>query len=189
MFMLRNAVPADLPALYALIETSVRELSRGYYTERQIESALRHVFGPDTRLIADRTYWVVTTGDEQQIVAAGGWSRRRTLYGSDQFKAATDPLLDPATEAARIRAFFVHPLWARRGLARMLYTRCARDAAAAGFRALELGATLPGEPLYTALGFRPLERTAVALPDGEALPLVLMRRTLDPAEDIPPGFT
>lgn len=177
-FALRRATPADVPALHALIDASVRALSRGYYTERQVESALRHVFGPDTRLIADGTYWVATAAPDETIVAAGGWSKRRTLYGGDQFKEAEDPLLDPAAEPARIRAFFVHPDWARRGLARMLFDRCAADATAAGFRALELGSTLPGEPLYRALGFVPLETTDVAMPDGEVLPIIRMRRPL-----------
>ena len=93
-------------------------------------------------------------------------------------KGETDPLLDPTTEAARLRAFFVHPAWARRGLGRQLFDRCAEDAARAGFRALELVATLPGEPLYLALGFVPLERTVVALPDGQELPVIRMARPL-----------
>src|SRR5262249_26705507 len=93
-------------------------------------------------------------------------------------KGAEDPLLEPATEAARIRAFFVHPAWARRGLGRQLFERCAEGAALAGFRILELMATLPGEPLYRALGFAPLERTVVPLPDGESLPVVHMARPL-----------
>jgi GNAT superfamily N-acetyltransferase len=178
VFTLRRATIDDVPALLALIDASVRALSRGYYTERQVESALRHVFGPDTRLIADGTYWVLARDDGGGIVAAGGWSERRTLYGGDQFKGAEDPRLDPATEPARIRAFFVHPDWARRGLARQLYERCAEDARAAGFRAFELGATLPGEPLYRALGFTTIEPTEAMMPDGERLPLLRMGRPL-----------
>ena len=177
MHRLRLATPADIPELARLIEQSVRALSVGYYTGPQVESALRHVFGPDTQLIADQTYNVVE-GEAGALVAAGGWSRRRTLYGGDQMKGETDPLLDPTTEAARLRAYFVHPAWARRGLGRRLFDRCAADAARAGFRALELVATLPGEPLYLALGFVPLERTAVALPDGQELPVVRMARPL-----------
>jgi GNAT superfamily N-acetyltransferase len=174
---LRLATCDDIPRLHGLIEQSVRALSVGYYTGPQVESALRYVFGPDTRIIADRTYYVIEGGDGG-LAAAGGWSRRRTLYGGDQMKGAEDPLLDPTSEPARIRAFFVHPAWARRGLGRRLFDRCAGDAAAAGFRSLELMATLPGEPLYRALGFTPVERVTASLPDGETLPVVRMARPL-----------
>jgi GNAT superfamily N-acetyltransferase len=176
----------DIPELGQLIEQSVRALSVGYYTAPQIESALRHVFGPDTQLIADQTYYAVEaqTGG---LIAAGGWSRRRTLYGGDQMKGATDSLLEPTTQAARLRAFFVHPAWGRRGLGRQLYDRCAADAARAGFRTLELLATLPGEPLYLALGFVPLERSVLALPDGEMLPVVHMARPLSVSATAEPG--
>lgn len=186
MFSLRLATPDDTPRLQDLIEQSVRGLSAGHYSDRQVESALRYVFGPDTQLIADRTYYVIEHA-AGELVAAGGWSRRRTLYGGDQMKGTEDPLLDPGTEPARIRAFFVHPAWARRGLGRQLFDRCAADAARAGFRALELVATLPGEPLYRALGFEPLERSAAALPDGEALPVVRMARPLSPPTPAEPG--
>jgi GNAT superfamily N-acetyltransferase len=182
---LRLATPGDVPRLQALIEQSVRALSAHYYTSSQIESALRHVFGPDTQLIADRTYYVIES-EGGELAAAGGWSRRRTLYGGDQMKGAEDPLLEP-TEAARIRAFFVHPAWARRGLGRRLFERCAEDAARAGFRKLELMATLPGEPLYRALGFAPLERVVATLPDGERLQVVHMARPLSPSPPEPGG--
>jgi GNAT superfamily N-acetyltransferase len=177
MLTLRLATPTDLPRLHALIERSVRVLSAGYYTGPQIESALQYVFGPDTRLIADRTYFVIES-DAGELVAAGGWSRRKTLYGGDQMKSDSDPPLDPTTDPARIRAFFVHPDWIRRGLARRLFERCSADATAAGFRSMELMATLPGEPLYLALGFAPVERCETELPDGEVLAIVRMTRTL-----------
>lgn len=173
---LRLATIADVPALRELIPRSVRALSRGYYSDAQIEGAIAHVFGPDTQLIADGTYFVVTA--VREIVACGGWSRRRTLFGGDQMKGAEDPLLDPAREAARIRAFFVAPEWARRGLASRLMEACMAAARGAGFRALELGATLPGEPLYRGFGFETLERTSTPLPGGKSLPIVHMRRTL-----------
>ena len=177
MPLLRPATDADVPALRALIEQSVRGLSGGFYTPAQVESALRYVFGPDTQLIADGTYYVVEA--EGDVVAAGGWSRRRTLYGGDQMRTGADPPLDPASEPARIRAFFVHPSWARRGLGRLLFNECLAAARAAGFRELELVATLPGEPLYAALGFAARERTTVALPDGEGLPVVRMTRGME----------
>lgn len=163
-----------MPALRALIGESVRGLSVGYYTPAQAESALVHVFGPDTQLIADRTYYVVES--DQTLVAAGGWSRRDTHYGGDQMKTGEDPTLDPATEPARIRAFFVHPAWARRGLGRLMFEHCRDAARAAGFRTLTLVATLPGVPLYEALGFVPGERFVVPMPDGVELPVVRMTR-------------
>ncbi len=172
--MIRVATPADVPALQALIARSVRELSPAYYSQAQIESALIAVFGVDTQLIADGTYFVIDGSSAP--AAAGGWSFRRTLYGGDQMKSAEDPRLDPATEPARIRAFFVHPEWTRRGLARQLYDACARAALHAGFQELELMATLPGEPLYASLGFSAIDRVSVPLGQGVELPLVRMRR-------------
>jgi GNAT superfamily N-acetyltransferase len=154
----------------------VRELSAGFYTPAQIEAALVAVFGVDTQLIMDGTYYVIDS--PTGAAAAGGWSYRRTLYGGDQMKGVADPPLDAATEPARIRAFFVDPHWARRGLARELYDECARAARAAGFRSFELMATLPGEPLYSALGFSALERTTVPLGNGVELPLVRMTRRI-----------
>ena len=174
MYDVRVATDADVPALRALIAASVRGLSAGYYTPEQAEGALVHVFGPDTQLIADGTYYVVEA--EGALVAAGGWSRRRTLYGGDQTKSGADPLLDPAAEPARIRAFFVHPAWARRGLGRLLFERCLAAARGAGFRELTLVATLPGVPLYTALGFVAGESFAVPMADGLELPVVRMGR-------------
>jgi GNAT superfamily N-acetyltransferase len=179
MFHLRVADFEDLPALRMLIDRSVRELSRDHYTAEQIASSLVYVFGVDTQLLADRSYYVIEV--EGAIVAAGGWSYRRSLFGGDQHKAAEDPELDPARDSARIRAFFVDPAWTRRGLARLLFDRCAAAARARGFAALELGATLPGEPLYRALGFHPVEAMEVTMPDGQRLPLVRMARALEPA--------
>ncbi len=181
MFHLRVADGEDLPALRALIDRSVRELSRAYYSPDQIASALVHVFGIDTQLLTDRSYYVVEVAGE--IVAAGGWSSRRSLFGGDQHKAAEDPELDPARDPARIRAFFVDPAWTRRGLARLLFNACSAAALIRGFSALELAATLPGEPLYRALGFRSVEAFEVAMPDGQRLPLVRMARALEPAVD------
>ena len=186
MITLRLATPADIPALRELTERSVRALSVGYYTGPQIEGLLRYVIGPDTQLIADRTYYVIES-DPGALVAVGGWSRRRTLYGGNQFKGAEDLILDPARDAARIRRFFVHPAWTRRGLGRRLFDRCASDAAAAGFRKLEVRATLPGEPFYRALGFAPLERVVAPLSEGETLPVVHMTRPLSAPPLSEPG--
>src|SRR5262249_48777516 len=147
---LRAAEFADVPALQALIVRSARALSAGFYTPEQAEASIRYVFGVDSQLLHDHTYFLIEEGGE--IVACGGWSRRRTLFGGDQAKSGPDPLLDPATEPARIRAFFVDPGMARRGLGRRLLDACVEAASAAGFRALELVSTLPGEPLYLACG-------------------------------------
>jgi GNAT superfamily N-acetyltransferase len=173
----RLATPNDVPNIRALIARSVRALSAGFYTPAEYEAALVHVFGVDTQLIADSTYYVVDSADG--LAAAGGWSKRRTLYGGDQMKEIEDPLLDPATDAARIRAFFVDPAWARRGLGTALYRVCADAARDAGFRTLELMATAPGEPLYERLGFILQERTALSLPGGVSLRLARMSRDID----------
>ncbi len=177
MTVIRRATPQDVPALRELIPLSARELSRGYYAEDETESAILHVFGPDSRLIADGTYFVAE--EDGRIAGCGGWSRRRTLYGGDQMKSGEEPLLDPATEAAKIRAFFVHPDFARRGIGSRLLEACVEAARAAGFRRLELAATLPGVPLYAARGFRERERLEVAMPDGRRLAIVRMERDLD----------
>lgn len=171
---LRPATRADLPAIEALIDVSARALSAGFYSPAQIESLLRFVFGADTRLVDDGTYFVIERS--AGLIAAGGWSRRRTLYGGDRMKSGDDPVLDPAREPARIRAFFVHPSCARQGLGRRLFDECRRAAAAAGFRSLALVATLPGEPLYRALGFEVTERRELALPDGAVVPVAHMTR-------------
>jgi GNAT superfamily N-acetyltransferase len=177
---IRVAVMADVPALQGLISSSVRALSDGFYTAAQVDAALASVFGVDTQLVADRTYYVID--GPSGPVAAGGWSGRRTLFGGDQMKDADDSRLDPRTDAARIRAFFVHPEWSRRGLARRLYSECERAARAAGFRRFELMATLPGEPLYAALGFAVVERVTLTLTDGVEVPFARMARDLAAAE-------
>ena len=176
MYTLRPATRDDLPALQALIGESVRGLSVGLYTPEEIEASLIHVFGVDTQLLADRTYYVIETDDT--IAAAGGWSARRTLFGGDQFKTEADNRLDPEKEPARIRAFFVHPDHTRRGLARKIFARCATDAADAGFHRLELASTLPGVPLYEALGFAAHEPIDVPMPGGLVLRCIRMDRVL-----------
>jgi len=174
--VVRVATPADLPALRELIPASVRELSRGYYTPEQIESAIRHVFGVDTQLVEDGTYFVAHEGEA--LAGCGGWSRRNTLFGGDQMKSGPDPLLYPETEPARIRAFFVRPGFARRGVGSRILEACVRAAREDGFRSLELAATLPGEPLYRAFGFETRERLDTLLPDGVKIPFIRMWRAL-----------
>ncbi len=176
MNTLRRATLDDVPALQALITRSGIELSAPYYTPEQAEAMTRHVFGVDTQLIEDRTYFVIEIDGE--LAACGGWSRRRTLFGGDQMKAGPDPLLDVATDPARIRAFFVEPYMARRGLGRQLIEACIQEARAHGFSSLELGSTLPGVPLYLASGFRVLERSEIDLPGGIRVPLTRMGREI-----------
>lgn len=178
---LRTATARDIPELQTLIDASARALSIGYYTAAQIEAAAVHVFGVDSQLIRDGTYYVIE--ESGLVIAAGGWSARRTLYGGDQAKEHDDPPLDPATDAARIRAFFVHPDWTRRGLARRLYDTCSAAAWFAGFRRFELMSTRPGEPLYLALGFVPLERVVQHLPGGVDVDFTRMSRPIDEPMD------
>lgn len=174
--LLRPARPTEVAALNALIAASARDLSRGFYTPAETDLLIRHVFGVDTQLIADQTYFVIER--EGTLAACGGWSGRRTLFGGDQAKEALDPLLDPATEAARIRAFFVRPEWARQGLGRRMLSHAESCARAAGFSRAELMATLPGEPFYRAAGYERLEPVSHRLPGGETVPMVRMGRAL-----------
>jgi GNAT superfamily N-acetyltransferase len=177
--VIRLATTQDLPALNALIPLSARELSRGFYTEEQTEGAIRHIFGPDTRLIADGTYFVAEAPDPPGVLAGcGGWSRRLTLFGGDQMKRGDDPLLDPAADAARIRAFFVHPAFARRGVGAAILEACLAAARADGFRRVELASTLPGVPFYRRFGFVEREHLEAPMPDGPGLPVIRMDRDL-----------
>jgi GNAT superfamily N-acetyltransferase len=173
---IRAALPADVGVLEALIRDSVLGLSGGDYSPVELASALEHVFGIDTRLIDDGTYFVVE--DNGRPIACGGWSRRRTLFGGDRYADRSDDRLDPETEAARIRAFFVHPDWARKGVGRMLLKECERAAAAGGFHRLELMATLTGIAFYEREGFSLLERHDLDLPDGVRFRLARMTRDL-----------
>ena len=175
-WFLRPATVADIPALEVLIPLSVRKLQAATYSLAQIEAALGTVFGVDRQLILDGSYYIAQSGDA--IIGCGGWSRRRTLFGSDHAPAKDDSFLDPAMEPARVRAFFVHPEWARLGIGRAILARSEAAAAAMGFETLELAATLAGVPLYTAAGFAAVETIAVPLENGETLPVVRMRKSL-----------
>lgn len=177
---IRTAVSEDLTALERLIPESVRALSGDCYDAAQIESAIRHAFGVDTQLIADGSFFVAEI--DGQIVGCGGWSWRRKIYGGDQVAGEDDTPLDPATDAARIRAFFVHPEWARRGIGSAILRACARGAGAAGFRRLELLGTLPGERLYRAFGFEVSEYVDFTLPDGVVVRWVRMARVFKPQD-------
>lgn len=150
----------------------MRVLQAGDYSPEQIEGALGTVFGVDTRLIEDGTYFVAEAGGV--LAGCGGWSKRKTLFGSDHGAGREDSLLDPAVDAARIRAFFVHPDWARRGIGSRILEACEDDAARSGFTRFELGATITGERLYRVKGYEPIERIEAALPNGAGLPVIRM---------------
>jgi GNAT superfamily N-acetyltransferase len=172
----RLAAFKDIEQLNEMIALSVRGLSTDYYTPAQIESAIKYVFGVDTQLVTDGTYYIAEK--DGMLAGCGGWSKRNTLYGGDQHKETEDPLLDPQKDAARIRAFFVHPDYARQGIGRHIINVCETAAQQHGFTSFELGATLPGVPLYKAMGYEAIERIDAPLPDGELLGIVKMRKVL-----------
>jgi N-acetylglutamate synthase-like GNAT family acetyltransferase len=172
----RLADEKDIPALEVLIPISVRSLLSAHYSSAQIEAALGPVFGVDRQLISDKTYFVAER--QNQIVGCGGWSRRTAMFGNDRGRAGEDPLLDPKLDSARIRAFFVHPDWARRGIGRSILLACEAAIRTAGFQTAELVATLTGEPLYAAFNCAVVERYEVPMPSGLTLPVVRMRKRL-----------
>jgi GNAT superfamily N-acetyltransferase len=177
MFTIRLARMSDKPLLDALIARSGIGLADGFYTPREAEAITREVFGIDSALVEDGTYFAIEEGGV--IVACGGWSRRATDFGGDGAKHGDDRLLDPATEPARIRAFFVDPAMARRGLGSMLLRHCMEAAAQAGFTSVELVSTMPGEPLYVAHGFVAIEPIVLPLSGGDVLVrLTRMTRSL-----------
>lgn len=174
----RLAREEDTPALEALIPLSVRTLQAAHYSPVQMEAALGPVFGVDRQLIRDGTYFVVERDGE--IIGCGGWSKRRSLYGGDHQRAEPDPELDPARDAARVRAFFVHPKWARRGIGRSIMAACERAIIATGFRNVDIVATLAGEPLYASFGYVVVARYEIPLTGGLSLPAVRMSKTVNP---------
>lgn len=190
---IRKAGTADIPVLRRLIEASVRELQSGDYTPAQMEGALESVFGVDTQLIADGTYLVAEARmvgalsdtektaegkDEWTIAGCGGWSKRKTLYGSDLWAGREDTLVDPKRDAAKIRAFFIHPMWARRGVGSKILEACEAAAREAGFRSYEMGATLTGAKLFGAKGYVAVENIEVPLKNGLSLPVIHMAKRI-----------
>ena len=177
-FLIRTATTSDIPALNLLIDQSIRALQANDYTPAQIEGAIGHALGLDTQLLADQTYFIASPSNEPQTPAAcGGWSFRRTAFGSDHGPNRDTTPLTPATDAAKIRAIFVHPNYARRGLGSQILAHCEAAAIAAGFHSFEMGSTLTGVPLYTLKGYVPQERLEVPLPNGEALPVIRMTKS------------
>jgi GNAT superfamily N-acetyltransferase len=171
---LRKAVAADIPALGMLIAASVRGLQAQDYTPEQIEAALRTVFTVDSQLIDDGTYFVAEQDGE--MIGCGGWSQRKTLCGGDHHAVRENAFLNRENDAAKIRAIFVHPQWARRGIGSVLLQAAEEAAIAAGFRRLEMGATLTGVPVYLRRGYREIETMTVPLENGVTLPVVRMEK-------------
>jgi predicted N-acetyltransferase YhbS len=202
---IRTATPADLPAIERVMRASMASLGSSFYDEQQTASAVRFIAVADPQLVADGTYFVVEEDvipsvsegpgregprstrppgslaharDDKEIVACGGWSKRKKLFTGTAGQAAVEGWLDPASEPARIRAMFVHPDHARRGIGRMIVDRAEAEAREAGFAACELMATLPGVPLYAACGYEPVEPATIELPDGVRLECLRMSRRL-----------
>jgi GNAT superfamily N-acetyltransferase len=174
--LIRNATLSDVAQLERLIADSVRKLSTGYYSNEEIERALIRVFGVDTQLIEDGTYSVAEK--DGRLAGCGGWSKRSTLYGGDQAKDSAEVELRPTEAAARIRAFFVDPAHARQGIGRRILEACEAAARQHGFTRAELVATLPGEPLYAAFGYQPIEPVNIDLCDGYTLRCMRMGKAL-----------
>ena len=186
---IRLATFEDVPVLRELIAASVRGLQTKDYTPAQIEGALKTVFGVDSQLISDGTYLLAeirldaveraeprTGASNGMIVGCGGWSQRKTLYGADHWTKREDALLDPLRDAAKIRAFFIHPGWARRGIGSMILKACEDAARSAGFTRYEMGATLTGARLFAAKGYVPVESIEIPLVNGESLRVIHMEK-------------
>jgi len=172
----RLAREEDVPALAELIRVSSWALQASYYSAAQIEAALGPIFAVDRQLIRDGTYFVIEQNDT--IVGCGGWSKRKSLYGGDSERSTEDPMLDPARDAARIRAFFVHPSCARRGIGTSILYACERAIVSAQFLTTDLVATLAGEPLYASHGYSVIERYEISMANGLNLPVVRMSKCL-----------
>ena len=175
-FSLRKATLDDRLAIEQLIKVSARGLSRAEYSDEQIEGAIRTVFGVDTNLIEDGAYFVAESDGE--LIGCGGWSKRRTLFGGDQYEKRDTSELDPSSEPAKIRAFFVHPQHARKGIARAILAACESEAKAAGFQALELMATLPGIKFYEACGYQGMKPVELTVDQGVLIGLLPMKKDL-----------
>ena len=176
-FTSRLARFEDVPRLTAVMDDAIAELQRAFLDDEQIEAS-RAVMGIDTQLIEDGTYFVVETPDGD-VAGCGGWGRRGTMYGNDHSPGRDAKLLDPAVDAARVRAMYTSPVYARRGVGRLVLSLCEAAAAAEGFSRLELVATLSGEPLYGAYGFTPLERIDISV-GAVAVPAVQMEKHVNP---------
>ena len=177
-WQLRQATTTDCAAIQALIARSIRGLGARDYSAETIDAALQGAFGLDTQLIADGTYFVVEEAD--RLLGCGGWSFRRTLFGSDARAGRDAGKLDPRIDAAKIRAFFVDPAAARRGIGTALLEHCETDARRAGFRRAEMMATLPGVRLYQVRGYIAQANVLYPLRDNLTIEFVPMSKQLAP---------
>lgn len=173
---IRLAVEADIPMLREVMERSIDQLLPAFLTQPQV-AASREVMGLDSQLIADRTYYVVEDAGGT-VAGCGGWSRRATLFGGDHSTGRDAALLDPATEAARVRAMYTDPGFTRRGVGRMILAACEAKAAAEGFSRCEMAATMAGEPLYAACGYERIEPFEAETSNGVRVPLVRMGKAI-----------
>jgi GNAT superfamily N-acetyltransferase len=173
---IRKAAVSDIPQIEALIARSARGLSAQDYRPSQVEGALRGAFGVDTQLLTDQTYFVVE--EDGRLVGCGGWSFRSTLFGGDARSGRDSSMLDPRTQAAKVRAFFVDPHRARRGIGTLLLERCEQEARDHGFSQVELMATLPGVKLYAARGFVGAAMVHFDVGTGETIEFIPMRKAL-----------
>lgn len=177
-YTIRKAKLDDRAEIEKLIAESVRGLSRADYDEQQIELSIRSVFGVDVDLIADETYFVAED-DKKNLVGCGGWSKRKTLYGASSYAHSRESgWLDPKLDAAKIRAFFIHPEWARKGIGRAILETCEAEAKSSGFKVAEMMSTLPGVRLYSACGYAGDERVAVPIGGGNEIICIKMRKNL-----------
>jgi GNAT superfamily N-acetyltransferase len=174
--MIRTATFDEISSLNRLIAQSARELSQDIYSPEEIEGAISYVFGVDSELLDDQSYYVIE--ENGTIVACGGWSRRKTLFGGNQFHERKAGFLNPEVDAAKIRTFFVHPQHSRKGLGKMLLDYCEQQAVAHGFSSMEMMATLPGMKLYQACGYLSLSKEQHLLPNGVLLRFVRMGKIL-----------
>ncbi|MDQ3750795.1 MAG: GNAT family N-acetyltransferase [Acidobacteriota bacterium] len=177
-FKIRKATIGDQAEIENLIAESVKGLSKDDYSARQIELSIKSVFGVDTDLIRDETYFVAESSNGE-IVGCGGWSKRKTLYGASRYESSRDSNeLDPQRDAAKIRAFFIHPAWARKGIGKAILQVCETEAKLFGFTSAEMMSTLPGVKLYVVCGYAGDERVAVPVGEGVEIECVRMSKKL-----------
>ncbi len=171
----RLATAADIPALTVLMDRSISQLLPAFLSPEEV-AASHEIMGLDTQLIADETYFVIESSGV--VAGCGGWSRRATLFGGDHTSGRDAALLDPASEAARVRAMYTDPAFTRRGVGRLILSLCEEKAVAEGFKSCEMAATLGGEPLYIACGYHRIEPFEAETSNGVRVPLVRMGKAL-----------